>query len=127
MMDLVLENNNLRFDNKHSLQTDGTAIGSHLGMNYACTYLGNWEQELYSKSKYLPSHYWRYVDDIWGIWHHGLEKLQQFHKLTNSLHPRIQTELRYSEKEIGILDVSVSISDDYFKTDLYCNDTVKHM
>jgi hypothetical protein len=26
-------NNNLRFDNKHSLQTDGTAIGSHLGMN----------------------------------------------------------------------------------------------
>jgi hypothetical protein len=43
-----------------------------------------WEQELYSKSKYLPSHYWRYVDDIWGIWHHGLEKLQQFHKLANS-------------------------------------------
>jgi hypothetical protein len=66
MMDLVLENNNLRFDNKHSLQTDGTAIGPHLGMNYACTYLGNWEQELYSKSRYLPSHYWRYVDDIWG-------------------------------------------------------------
>jgi hypothetical protein len=30
-------------------------------MNYACTYLGNWEQELYSKSRYLPSHYWRYV------------------------------------------------------------------
>jgi hypothetical protein len=72
MMDLVLENNNLRFDNKHSLQTDGTAIGSHLGMNYDCTYLGNWEQELYSKSKYLPSHYWRYVDNIWGIWHYGL-------------------------------------------------------
>ena len=41
MMDLVLENNNFRFDNKHSLQTDGTAIGSHLGKNYACTYLGN--------------------------------------------------------------------------------------
>ena len=37
MMDLVLQNNNLRFDNKQSLQTDGTAIGSHLGRNYACT------------------------------------------------------------------------------------------
>lgn len=127
MMDLVLENNNLRFDNKQSLQTDGTAIGSHLGRNYACTYLGNWEQELYSKSKYLPSHYWRYVDDIWGLWYHGLEKLQQFHKLANSLHPRIQTELRYSEKEIEFLDVNVSISEGYFKTDLYCKDTDKHM
>jgi len=41
-------------------------------MNYACTYLGNWEQELYSKSKYLPSHYWRYVDDI-----HGLENFKE--------------------------------------------------
>ena len=99
-MDLVLENNNFRFDNKHFLQTEDTAIGSHLGMNYACTYLGNWEQKLYSKSKYSPSHYWRYVDDIWGIWHHGLEKLQRFHKLANSLHPRIQTELRYSEKKL---------------------------
>ena len=102
------------------VQTESTAIGSHLGMNYACTYLGNWEQELYSKSKDLPSHYWRYVDDIWGLWHHGLEKLQQFHKLANSLHPRIQTELRYSEKEIEFLAVNVSISEGYFKTDLYC-------
>ena len=57
----------------------------------------------------------------------GLEKLQRFHKLANSLHPRIQTELRYSEKEIGILDVSVSISEGYFKTDLYCKDTDKHV
>jgi hypothetical protein len=70
-MDLVLENNNFRFDNKHFLQTEDTAIGSHLGMNYACTYLGNWEQELYSKSKYVLSHYWISVDDIWGLWHHG--------------------------------------------------------
>ncbi|CAC5399357.1 unnamed protein product [Mytilus coruscus] len=40
MMDLVIENNNFSFNGKHFLQTEGTAIGSHLGMNYACTYLG---------------------------------------------------------------------------------------
>jgi hypothetical protein len=45
--DSSCSNNNFRFDNKHFLQTEDTAIGSHLGMNYACTYLGNWEQELY--------------------------------------------------------------------------------
>ena len=106
MMDLVLENNNFIFDNKHFLKTEDTAIGSHLGMNYACIYFGNWEQELCSKSKYLPSHYWRYVDDIWGLWHHGLEKLQQFHKLPNSLHPRIKTELRCSERVISFRSTS---------------------
>ena len=66
------------------------------------------------------------MDDIWGLWHHGLEKLQQFCKLANSLHPRIQTELRYSVKEIEFLDVNVSITEGYFKTDLYCKDTDKH-
>jgi hypothetical protein len=64
-------------------------------MNYACTYLGEWEQELFEKSNRLPTHYWRYVDDAWGLWEHGLEKVQEFHKLANSLHPFLGT-LGYS-------------------------------
>jgi uncharacterized protein YggL (DUF469 family) len=35
MMDMVLENNNFSFNGKHYVQIEGTAIGSHLGMNYA--------------------------------------------------------------------------------------------
>jgi hypothetical protein len=37
-------------------------------MKYACTYLREWEQELFEKSDRLPTHYWRYVDDVWGLW-----------------------------------------------------------
>jgi hypothetical protein len=37
---LVLENNHFGFNGKNNIQTKGTATGSHLGMNYACTYLG---------------------------------------------------------------------------------------
>ena len=88
MLDLVLENNHFNFNGKNFIQTEGTAIGSHLGMNYACTYLGEWEKELFQNSKYLPTQYWRYVDDVWGIWEHVLEKLQEFHNLSNSIHPR---------------------------------------
>ena len=62
MLGLVLENNHFGFNGKNYIQTEGTAIGSHLGMNYACTYLGGWEQELFEKSDRLPTHYWRYVD-----------------------------------------------------------------
>ena len=51
MMDLVLENNNFSFGEKHFIQTEGTAIGSHLGKNYASTYMGTWEQELLKKCK----------------------------------------------------------------------------
>ena len=37
MMDTVLENNTISFNDGHLVQTEGTAIGSHLGMNYAST------------------------------------------------------------------------------------------
>ena len=63
MLDLVLENNNFSFNDNHYIQREGTAIGSHLGMNYACTFLGDWEKELLQKSEHLPAQYWRYVDD----------------------------------------------------------------
>ncbi|CAC5402835.1 unnamed protein product [Mytilus coruscus] len=78
MMDLVIENNNFSFNGKHFLQTEGTAIGSHLGMNYACTYLGQWEENLFQNSNLQPYSYWRYVDDIWGIWEHDLDELKNF-------------------------------------------------
>jgi hypothetical protein len=96
-------------------------------MNYACTYLGEWEQELFEKSDRLPTHYWRYVDDVWGLWEHGLEKLQEFHKLANSLHPRIKTELRFSSQQIEFLDVNIKIKDGFIQTDLFSKDTDKHM
>ncbi|CAC5381979.1 unnamed protein product [Mytilus coruscus] len=57
MMDLVIEINNFSFNGKHFLQTEGTAIGSHLGMNYACTYLGQWEENLFQNSNLQPYSY----------------------------------------------------------------------
>ena len=127
MLDLVLENNHFNFNGKHYTQTEGTAIGSHLGMNYACTYLGKWEENLFEKSTVLPKYYWRYVDDVFGIWVNGLEALKDFHKMTNSIHQNIKTELRYSSEKIEFLDVNVSLENNVIKTDLYCKDTDKHM
>ncbi|XP_071153747.1 uncharacterized protein [Mytilus edulis] len=126
MMDLVIENNNFSFNGKHFLQTEGTAIGSHLGMNCACTYLGQWEENLFQNSNLQPFSYWRYVDDIWRIWEHGLDELKKFHEMSNSLHPRIKTEMRYSTEKIEFLDVFVHIENGQFKTDLYTKSTDKH-
>ncbi|KAH3836664.1 hypothetical protein DPMN_110035 [Dreissena polymorpha] len=45
-------------------------------MNYASTYMGAWETELFSKSNKHPIAYFRFVDDVWGLWTHGLEALK---------------------------------------------------
>jgi hypothetical protein len=46
-------------------------------------------------------------------------KLQEFHKLANSLHPRIKTELRFSSQQIEFLDVNIKIKDGFIQTDLF--------
>jgi hypothetical protein len=76
IIDLVLTHNNFSFQSKHYVQTEGTAIGSRLGMNYACTYMGEWERQLLSATDKTPLPYRRYVDDIWGLWQHASSHCQ---------------------------------------------------
>ena len=78
LMDVVLENNIFSFDENYYIQTEGTAIGSKLGRNYACTYLGKWEQTLLENAKLKPLIFFRYIDDIWGVWPHSKESLLEF-------------------------------------------------
>ena len=47
MIELVLDNNNFPVGSSdHYTQVNGKAIGSNLGRNYACAYLGEWETKL---------------------------------------------------------------------------------
>ena len=101
IMDMVLENNNFSFNWKHYVQTEGTAIDSHLRMNYASVYLGSWGKTLFQNSKTKkPLTYFRFVDDVWGLWSDGLDSLKDFHRVGNSIHPRLQVDLRYSTEKL---------------------------
>jgi len=100
MMDTVLDNKTITFNGILYIQREGTAIGSHLGMNYASTYMGSWEKELYRRSPRHPLAYFRFVDDVWGLWTYGAEALEQFFNVGNQIHPRIQLELRYATDKI---------------------------
>ena len=124
MIELVLDNNNFSVGtSSHFTQINGTAIGSKLGRNYACTYLGKWEAKLFSSSSLQPYMYLRYIDDIFGIWLHGEDKLKEFHSLANAIHEQIKLDLRISSTEIEFLDVKVSVEDDGLKTDVYAKPT----
>ena len=127
MIDLTLENNNFEFIGKHYLQIDGTAIGSRLGMNYASTYMGEWEKNLLSKTKMNPQAHFRYVDDVWGIWLHGEQSLKEFHDLANSIHPRIKVDLRYAYDKIEFLDTLTKIENGFITTRLYEKPTDRHL
>ena len=124
MIELVLDNNNFCVGGSgHFIQVNGTAIGSKLGRNYACTYLGKWEHQLLASSGAKPFLYLRYIDDIFGIWMHGEESLLEFHRLANSVHDQIDLELRHSTTSVEFLDVRVSILGEGLSTDVYTKPT----
>ena len=97
-------------------------------MCYASTYLGAWETQLFQKVEKTPFTYYRYIDDIWGIWTHGKEELIKFHKTANSIHQNIQVDLRFSSNEkIEFLDVYTSIQNGSVKTEVYSKPSDKHL
>jgi hypothetical protein len=127
MIQTTLSNNNFQFNQKQYKQIEGTAIGSKLGMAYSSTYMGKWEDHLLQRSPEKPLAYNRFVDDIWGLWTHGEEKLHQFQSVANSIHPNIQVDLRYSEQEIEFLDTWTRIQSGYISTAVYTKPTDNHM
>ena len=46
MIKVVLDNNNFNLCNKHYIQTNGIAIGSKLGKNFACSDMRKWDEKL---------------------------------------------------------------------------------
>jgi len=125
MMDT--ENNTISSNDGHFVKTEGTAIISHLGMNYASTYIGAWEEELFMRSYRKPLMYFRFVDDVWGLWTHGLDALLDFNTKGNQINPRIKLELRYSTEQLEFLDTVTSLRGGSLHTDLYTKPTDTHL
>lgn len=123
----VLDNNNFSLGrDKHFIQTEGVAIGSRLGKNFACTYMRKWDEQLL-EHHIKPAFYKRFIDDGFGLWPGTEEELKEFADHANSIHPSIKVELRYSKTRIEFLDTWVILEDGNVYTDLYKKPTDKQL
>ncbi len=80
ILSLILNKNSFTFNNKHFLQIHGTAMGSPMAPTYANIFMAMLERKLLQKApnNLIPIEWIRFIDDIFAIWIHGIEKLQQF-------------------------------------------------
>nr|XP_048700716.1 uncharacterized protein LOC125634261 [Caretta caretta] len=67
-----------------------------------------------------------YIDDIFIIWTHGKEALEEFHHDFNNFHPTINLSLDQSTQEIHFLDTTVLISNGHINTTLYQKPTDRY-
>ena len=51
------------------------------------------EQKALAAATHSPLFWWRYIDDIFLLWTHGEEKLNDFITYLNNLHPTIKKKV----------------------------------
>jgi hypothetical protein len=72
----------------------------------------------------IPIEWIRFIDDIFEIWTHGIEKLQTFLSYFNNFHPKIEFDYIYSCKSVNFLDTTIYInSNNKLESDLYIKPT----
>ena len=123
---MILTMNNFSFNDKHYLQTHGTAMGTRMAPSYANLFLAKFETDALRRAPCQPYVWWRYIDDIFMIWTHSVEDLNTFTTFLNDIHPTIKFTCNYSFTSIPFLDVNVSLNNGNITTDLYTKPTDKH-
>ena len=126
--EMVLSSDEFTFEGERYRQKEGMAVGSKMGKNYACTYMGKWEEEVNGRAEKeiekKPKVWYRFVDDIWGIWKGSKEEFMRFVEVCNGHEERIKVTFEICEKEAVFLDVKVSRNEEGgIKTELYVKPT----
>ena len=85
LIKFVLTHNVFVFNNKAFIQTQGTAMGTKMAPAYANIFMWHFETHLLSKFHLQPLIYYRYIDDLFFIWNHGSDSLDNFFAFANSL------------------------------------------
>ena len=73
-----------------------------------------------------PLVWFRYIDDIFFIWTHGEQELQNFLRSLNEFHTDIKFTYESSKESIAFLDLKVTVKNNKIITDLYVNSTAHH-
>ena len=112
LTDWILHNNVFMFTDGIYKQCIGVPMGSCFSPNYACLYLGFWENRfvLNPVNPFFNCITWygRYIDDLLLIFNGSETELLGFHDYLNSLNRNIKLTIEYSQSSIDFLDLTIS-------------------
>ena len=124
LLEIILRKNCFTYDGNFYRQRQGTAMGTQCAPSYANICMSYVEQKAFTKQTKLPKAFWRFIDDVFGLWTYTEDALLQFMDIMNKIHPTIKFTLDYSTVSLSFLDVTVYLSDDgKLSTDLYKKET----
>lgn len=116
LLELSLTCNDFEFGKEIYLQTKGTAMGKKFAPAYANIYMAQWEETVFPKCTGLPYCYYRYIDDVWGVWQYSHQDFQNFIQILNSHHRSIKVKSVANDKTIDFLDTTTYKGTDFSTT-----------
>ena len=120
MAELVLTLNTFEFNGEYYKQTGGVAMGSRLGPNYACLFVGHVEERMLSSYTGMkPDLYKRYMDDVAGASSCSEEDLRQFLEFASSFHPNLEYTWSVSTDKLPFLDICMKPQPNRIATSIY--------
>ena len=96
------------YEVKH--QISGAAVGTRFVPTYASTFMDKIETNFLDTQEFKLLVWFRYIDDVFFIWTHRKEKLEEFLKNFNNYHPNIKLTHEFNKESIPFLDLKVSLS-----------------
>ena len=120
----VLTNNFVRFGSRFLKQTSGIAMGSRVAPPVAITFMHILETSFTTTLQFTPALYLRYIDDILGIWTHGIDRLNHYFNCINAYNPSISFTMdsTFQTGQLPFLDTLITLHPSgTYTTELYFN------
>ena len=123
MLELILK---CKFNRKHFLQTNGTAMGTRVSPTYANLFMAHFEETHIYTHNSRPRIWFRFIDDIWGIFRGDESSFKKFNFDINSVHSSIKLSGEFSNIEVNFLDVTTYRKNSKVFSRLFCKPTDSH-
>lgn len=120
LLKLCTESNYFELEGQFYRQDEGMAMGSPLSPIFANIFMEDFEQKAIASARLQPKVWLRYVDDVFAVWSHGDDKLDEFNEHLNNISPNIKltTEIEQDNK-LAFLDVNVIKDSTTLKTEVF--------
>lgn len=116
LLEINLTQNDFEFNGEFFLQIKGTAMGKKFAPAYANIFMAEWEESVLKICPKKPLHYYRYLDDIWGVWPHSREDFEVFLCTLNNHNQSIKIKSTDNLTSVDFLDTTTFKSNTFKET-----------
>ena len=115
------------FNHEFYHQVGGVAMGSKMGPNYTCLFIGYVEEQISQQyTGTVPQLQKRHIDDVVGTACCSRVELEDYIAFVSNFHPALQFTHTISETELPFLDINLRVSGDHIRTSIHYKATDTH-